>query len=79
MLEKFSTAMEKTIKSEKTLTENGAIGYKTSGKNLVDFNFKMSSYRNLPEEEIINDFIGVYNENSLLAIKMLFFTGDIRQ
>ena len=79
MLEKFSNAMDKTIKSEKTLTENGAIGYKTSGKNLVDFNFKMSSYRNLSEKEIINDFIGVYNENPLLAVKMLFFTGDIRQ
>jgi GPH family glycoside/pentoside/hexuronide:cation symporter len=33
----------------------------------------------LEEKEIINDFIKVFNEDKMLAIKMLFFTGDIRE
>ena len=78
MLKKFATAMEGTVKKEKTFTENGALSYKTSGTALVDFNFKMSSYRIFSEEEIASDFSGVYSENPILAVKMLFFAGDIR-
>ncbi|ORX97432.1 hypothetical protein LY90DRAFT_520081 [Neocallimastix californiae] len=33
-------------------TENGAIGYKTSGKELLDINFAISSMRNMNEEDI---------------------------
>lgn len=79
MLETFENALEKTMKSENIFTENGAIGYKTSGKALVDFNFKMSSYRDMNEAYIIHDFNEVYNENPIIAVKMLFFTGDIRE
>lgn len=79
MLEKFENALTETINNENILTENGAIGYKTTGKAIVDFNFKMSSYRNLSDEEIIKDYYEVYNENPMLAVKMLFFTGDIRE
>ena len=79
MLNNFAKSIKETLNSEKTFTENGAVGYKTSGAKLVDFNFKMSSYRNLSEDEIQNDFANVYEESPLLAVKMLFFAGDIRQ
>lgn len=75
----FTEALEKTIKSEKTVTENGAVGYKTSKSSLVDFNFKASSFRNQSEQEIENAFADAYNENPLMAVKLLFMTGDIRQ
>jgi hypothetical protein len=75
----FAEALEETIKSEKTLTENGAVGYKTSKSSLVDFNFKASSFRNQSEQEIENAFADAYNENPLMAVKLLFMTGDIRQ
>ena len=75
----FAEALEDTIKSEKTLTENGAVGYKTSKSSLVDFNFKASSFRNQSEQEIENAFADAYNENPLMAVKLLFMTGDIRQ
>lgn len=78
MLNNFANAINDSFANENVLTENGAVAYKTSGKNIVDFNFKMSSYRNLTKSEIVNDFIGVYNENPLLAVKMIFFAGDIR-
>lgn len=74
----FSTALNNTLKKENSITENGAIGYKTSGTKLCDFNFKMSSYRNADESVIIKDFSDAYDENPLLAVKMIFFTGDIR-
>jgi hypothetical protein len=32
--------------NELSYTENGAIGYKTSGKELLDINFAISSMRN---------------------------------
>ncbi len=75
----FAEALEETLKSEKTLTENGAVAYKTSKSNLVDFNFQASSFRNKSEKEIENAFADAYNEDPLLAVKLLFMTGDIRQ
>ena len=78
MLDAFTTAIEDTVKNENQLTENGAVGYKTAGSALVDFCFKVSSYRNLDIVEIINDFSKVYMEDPLLAVKMMFMAGDIR-
>lgn len=75
----FAKALEDTIKDAKVLTENGAVGYKTSKSSLVDFNFKASSFRNESEADIESAFIDAYNENPVLAVKLLFMTGDIRQ
>ncbi len=75
----FAQALEETMKGQKVRTENGALGFKTSKSCLVDFNFKASSFRNESESEIEDAFADAYNENPLLAIKLLFMTGDIRQ
>ena len=60
-------------------TENGATGYKTTGSKLVDMNFKISSYRDRSEDEIISDFKQAYQENPELAMKWLFYVRDIRK
>lgn len=60
-------------------TENGAIGYKESGKALTDINYKVSSFRNSDEDEIIEAFDKAYYENRKLAVKWLFFARDIRE
>lgn len=62
-----------------SVTENGAVGYATSGKNLVDMFFKVSSYRNLSDKEIENDFAKAWAEDPELALKFAFFVGDIRE
>ena len=62
----------------KTLTENGAVAYASSGKELVDFNFKLSQYRNMPETDIQKDYGKVFFENPLIAVKFAFYVGDIR-
>lgn len=62
-----------------SVTENGAIGYKTSGKELVDLNFAISSMRNMSEDEIIQKFVKAFYENKVLAVKWLFFARDVRE
>lgn len=61
-----------------SVTENGAVGYRTTGKELLDINFMVSSMRNMKEEEIVDKFVKVFYENKLLAVKWLFYARDIR-
>ena len=60
-------------------TENGAVGYATTKSELVDFNFKVASYRSMTEKEIVKDFIKAWVENKELALKYLFYVRDIRE
>lgn len=73
-MEKLHTILE----DERKATENGAIGYGTTGKALVDLNFAAASLRNEEEGRIINRFIHAFYEDRVLAIKWLFFLRDIR-
>lgn len=43
---------------------------------MLDFNFKVASYRNKNEVEIVNDFMKVFYEDKLTAMKFLFFIRD---
>jgi len=60
------------------LTENGAIGYKSTGKKLLDMNFNVPKYRKANIDTINADFRDAYNENAVLAILWLFFARDAR-
>lgn len=62
-----------------SITENGAVGYSTTGKNLLDFNFKVASYRNMDEDKIKVDFMKAWYEDKELALKYLFYVRDIRE
>ena len=75
----FTSALKNTLSNAVQLTENGAVGYVTTGKNIVDMFFKISSYRNMPESAIKADFAKVYAENPNLAVKFAFYVGDIRE
>lgn len=69
----------KQIEPNVKQTENGALAYRTSGKALVDLNFKLSSMRNMSENEIWSNFLSAYNEDPSLAVLWLFFARDIRE
>lgn len=43
---------------------------------MLDFNYKVSSYRNKTEDEIIKDFERVWLDNKVLAMQFLFFIRD---
>lgn len=61
-------------------TENGARAYNTAGQGaLLDLFSQIGAMRNRTEMEIRNKFAAAFNENQLLATKMLFYSGDIRQ
>ena len=74
----FANALKTTMDNEVSITENGAVGFKTSGKKLVDLNFSTSSLRKASDDEIIKKFSDAFYENKLLAVKWLFFSRDIR-
>lgn len=62
-----------------SITENGAIGYRTSGKELLDINFAVASMRSMDEDQIIDKFVKAFYENKLLAVKWLFYVRDARE
>ncbi len=62
-----------------SVTENGALGYKTSRKALVDLNFAVSSFRSASPEKIAVQFVKAYYEDVMLALRWLFYVGDVRQ
>lgn len=60
-----------------SVTENGAIGYKTTGSALLDLNFMLSSMRNMSDDEIWYKFLAAHNENPKLAVLWMFFIRDV--
>ena len=63
--------------NNRSVTENGATGYRTTTKALLDLNFKVSSLRARDEKYIVREFIKAYHESPVYAVKWLFFLRDI--
>lgn len=61
-----------------SVTENGAIGYKTTGHPLLDINFAASSLRNKSDGEIVDMFEKAYCDTPLDSILWLFYLRDVR-
>ena len=74
----FENALKETMSQEEVLTENGAVGFKSSGHALLDINFATASLRNKSEDEIQKMFSEAYQENPLLAVKWMFMLRDVR-
>ena len=70
----------KSIMNEtnETLTENGAVAYRTTNSSLLDMFAVIGALRSRPSEEIINKFTKAFAEDQLLAMKMLFYARNIR-
>ena len=75
----FINAIKNELNNEKQTTENGAVGFRTTGKKLLDMNFSVASMRSASEQQIINKFMDAYWENPTLAIKWLFYVRDVRE
>ena len=73
----FAEALEQALNNI-SITENGAIGYKTSGNALVDLNFAVSSLRSKSDKEIADKYTKALEENKNDAILWLFFARDVR-
>lgn len=77
----FIENLAKTVDGtyNRSITENGAVGYRTTNHALLDMNFKVSSYRNRSDREISEDFMTAFAEDRVLAMKWLFYARDARE
>ena len=77
----FMNAIERTLNNEMnvSVTENGAVGYRTTGKELLDLSFSVASLRSMSDEEVARRFKKAFCENDILAMKWLFYARDARQ
>lgn len=72
----FAEAMEN--KSNWKLTENQAHARTTTGDNLIDLFAVIGAMRERDESDIISMWESAYRENPELAVRMIFYAGDIR-
>lgn len=72
--------MLKYLKEEanKTFTENGAVTNKTTGSDCLDLFATIGALRRESDEEIILRFTRAYSENADIAMKLLFYSRDVR-
>lgn len=77
----FMNAVKQTLNNEYnvSITENGAVGYRTTGKELLDLNFAVASLRKMTDAEVAKRFRKAFCENQVLAMKWLFYARDARQ
>lgn len=75
----FMNAIKQTLNNETRVTENGAVGYRTTGKELLDLNFAVASLRGMSDDEIAKRFKKAFCEDKVLAMKWLFYARDVRQ
>lgn len=68
----------KSTQDNTSITENGAVGYKTTRHALADFNFKVASYRS-DMAKGVKDFKDVLNEGEEFVLKYLFYLRDARE
>ena len=62
------------------LTENGAFAYDSTAQGaLLDLFSQIGALRPCTEREIEQKFIAAFKEDKLLATKMMFYAGDIRE
>ena len=76
----FINKMQETLNDEfnVSMTENFALGYRTTGKTLLDMNFAVASLRRATDEDIINLFTKAYFEDKQSALTWLFYARDVR-
>lgn len=64
---------------DRVRTENGGLGHRTTGHELLDLHFQVSSLRGRNEEYIENHFVRAFYEERQYAVKWLFYLRDIAQ
>lgn len=72
----FMENLKSEMNNQTQTTENGAVGFRTTGKKILDINFSITSLRNRNEREIIDKFMDAFYEDKILAMKWLFYLRD---
>lgn len=78
-LDQMKSTATNSVEYNGAVTENGALGFATTGKALLDLNFAVASLRRASVEEIVSKFEAAYTEDSALATAWLFYARDVRE
>lgn len=76
---KMKSNANNNVEYNMSVTENGAIGFKTTGANLLDINFAVASLRSATHSNICDRFFKAYAEDPKYAVLWLFYVRDIRE
>lgn len=66
------------LQTKNTLTENGMVTNSTSLNDCVNLFFQIGAMRGQDKTRLINMFVKAYEEDSLTAMRLLFWVRDIR-
>lgn len=66
------------FQTKNTLTENGMVTNSSSLNDCVNLFFQIGAMRGQDKSRLINMFIKAYEENSLTAMRILFWVRDVR-
>ena len=69
---------DEILNKNRSITEKGALGYKSSGSALLDLNYAVSSLRQADDSKIVELFVKAFHEDNEYALKWLFFARDVR-
>jgi len=61
-----------------TITENGALAYSTTSDRGLDLFFQINAMRDRPSRDLEELFVKAFGENPLDALRILFWSRDIR-
>lgn len=67
------------MQTKDNYTENGMPTNSSTSNSLLDFFFTAGAMRAAESSKIISKFLAAYNENPLIATKLLFWARDIRE
>jgi len=76
----MATSQTDMVKTDEnvTLTENGMVTNPTTLNKCVDLFFSIGAMRGKSKDKVISLFNEAYNENPLVASKLLFWSRDVR-
>lgn len=77
MMNEYKQTLEETKNLQRT--ENGALGYSTTGQELVDLNFSIPSNHDNVSFENIQTFVAALRNDLVSAAKWLFYLRDVRE
>jgi hypothetical protein len=66
------------LQTKNTLTENGMVTNSSSLNDCVNLFFQIGAMRGQDKTRLVNMFVKAYEENSLTAMKILFWARDVR-
>jgi len=66
------------LQTKNTLTENGMVTNSSSLNDCLNLFFQIGAMRGQDKTRLVNMFVKAYEENSLTAMKILFWARDVR-